>query len=136
MSQVDRETAISEFERFASCARLKLDRVRDGNTQRDLNQDRDFFIEEVMEGRILVDDEGWVTVRTESETLPEVKFTKRPKVTGLRAMDKCKANNDNAKMLAMMADTLGISSALLNTLDMVDFENIGLVFGLFLGNRG
>ena len=134
--KVSNEVAEQDFQRFADMARLKLDRVRNENERRDLGEDRQYFIEEVMDGRIVVDENGYPTVLTESEELPEVKFTRRPRVTGLRAMDKCKKENENGKMIAMMADTLGIAPAKFNTLDTVDFENVSLVFGLFLGNRG
>ena len=135
-NKVSKEIAEADFERFAARARLRLDRINDSDTRRDVANEREQFIEEVMDGRIVVDEEGWPTVYTESEILPELKFTNRPKVTALRAMDKAKPGNENAKMLAMMADTLRIPSAKFNSLDLIDFQNVSLVFSFFLGDRG
>lgn len=133
--RIAKEVAEADFYRFAAVARLRLDRISDSDSRRDIEKEREQFVEEVMDGRIAVDQDGWPTVYTESEILPEVKFTNRPKVTALRAMDKAGLGEENAKMLAMMADTLRIPSAKLNSLDWVDFQNVSLVFGLFLGNR-
>lgn len=131
--KINREVAEADFQRFADMARLDLDRPRNSNERRDIEDDKEQFVYFVMKGRITVDDEGYPTVKTDSEELPEVRFGRRPRVTSLRAMDKCKKNNENGKMLAMVADTLGIAPAKLNTLEYADFEVVSLVFSLFLG---
>lgn len=131
--KINREVAEGEFQRFADMARLDMDRPRNSNERRDIEEDKEQFVYFVEKGRIVVDEEGYPTVRTESEELPEVRFGRRPRVTSLRAMDKCKKNNENGKMLAMMGDTLGIAPAKLNSLEYADFEVVSLVFSLFLG---
>ena len=131
--KINKEMAEAEFQRFADMARLDLDRPRNANERRDIEEGKEQFVYFVMKGRITVDDEGYPTVKTESEELPTIRFGKRPRVTALRAMDKCKKNNDNGKMLAMMADTLGIAPAMFNSLEYTDFEVVSLVFSLFLG---
>ena len=131
--KITKEVAEAEFQRFADMARIDMERPRNTNERRDLEDDREQFVYFVEKGRITVDEEGYPTVNTESEDLPTVRFGRRPRVTALRAMDKCKKNNENGKMLAMMADTLGIAPAKLNSLEYADFEVVSLVFSLFLG---
>lgn len=131
--KISREIAEADFDRFCDMARLDFDRPRNTSERRDLDDDRASFIYFVEKGRITVDEEGYPTVHTDSEELPAVRFGKRPRVTSLRAMDKVKKNNDNGKMIAMMADTLMIPSAKFNTLEYADFEIVSLVFSLFLG---
>lgn len=131
--KITKELAEADFQRFADMARLDLERPRNSNDRRDLDEDKEQFIYFVTKGRVTVDDDGYPTVHTESEELPAVRFGRRPRVTALRAMDKCKRNNENGKMLAMMADVLGIAPAKMNALEYADFEVVSLVFSLFLG---
>jgi hypothetical protein len=131
--QIPKEVAAADFDRFCGMARLDRDRPRNSNDRRDLEDDCELFIYRIMVGEIEVDDEGYPTVHTESEALPRIRFGRRPKVTALRAMDKCKSSNENGKMLAMMGDSLLIPSSKFNTLDYVDFERVSFVFGFFLG---
>jgi hypothetical protein len=130
---ISRETAEADFQRFADMARLDMEKPRNENDRRDIEEDKETFIYYVAKGSITVDDEGYPTVKTESEDLPAIRFGRRPRVTSLRAMDKCKKSNENGKMLAMMGETLMIPAAKFNTLEYSDFEKVSLVFGLFLG---
>lgn len=131
-TNVSREVAEAEFERFAEAARLDLGKPRNENDRRSVADDRELFVYQVMRGRISVDEDGWPTVHTDSEALPVVRFSSRPRVTNYRAMDKVKATNEIGKMLAMIADVTGVPTALLNGLEQADFENVSLTFGLFL----
>lgn len=130
--KISHELAEAEFNRFARVARLDMEKPRDFSERTDVNSSRDLFIYHVKRGDIEVDEEGWPTVLTQSEDLPRIAFTKRPKVTALRAMDKYKRSDETAKTLAMMGDTLGIAPVKLNGLDHADFETVSLVFSLFL----
>jgi hypothetical protein len=130
--KISQEMAEEEFNRFATVARLDLEKPRDESDRSDVLTMRDLFIYHVKKGNITVDDEGWPTIRTQSDDLPQIVFHNRPKVTALRAMDKCKRDNNNAKFLSMMGDALGIAPVRLNSLDYADFETVSLVFNLFL----
>jgi hypothetical protein len=132
---IPREVAEADFERICRAARLKWDRVRDLNTKKDLEQEKQYIIEEIMEGRITVDQEGWPTVITESEQLPQVKFKRRPIGRDWMAMDRFKEGQDVKKMFAVMAGYLGINSALLEDLEEADLDNVQALHGIFLGNR-
>ena len=130
--KISKDMAEEEFDRFAQSARLDMEKPRDESDRTDIFTSRDLFIYHIQRGNIVVDEEGWPTVKTQSEELPEVRFSKRPRVTALRVMDKYKANDSSAKMLAMMGDTLGISPVKLNSLEYADFEIVSLVFNMFL----
>jgi hypothetical protein len=132
MEKISKEIAEEEFGRFAKAARLDMEKPRDESERTDIFTSKDLYVYHIHKGDMVVDEEGWATVRTQSEELPEVRFTKRPKVTALRVMDKYKSNDSSAKMLAMMGDTLGISPVKLNGLDYADFEIVSLVFNMFL----
>lgn len=135
--QVDEETAKAEFDRFCRAARLRMDRVRDENSRRDLEADRQYFIEEVMDGRITVDEEGWPTIHTDHENakLSKIKFSRRPKGSAWTAMDRVKKDKEMSKIYAAMGAACGCSGKELEALDAVDLESVQTVFMLFLGNR-
>jgi hypothetical protein len=130
--KVSKEVAEEEFSRFAQAARLDLEKPRDESERTDVFTSRDLFIYHVMLGDIVVDEGGWATVKTQCDELPEVRFTKRPKVSALRVMDKHRASDGNARLLSMIGETIGIAPARLNALDYADFEIVSLVFNMFL----
>jgi predicted neuraminidase len=132
--KVDRETAENDFNRFAQQARLRFDRIRDDNERKDVESDRERFIEEVMVGCIEVDDDGWATVITQSEELPQVRFGSRPRASIYKAADRSKSTKEMDKMFAMIADAAGVTKAHLYTLDQYDLTNVLCVFGLFLAS--
>lgn len=132
--RVDYETAAADFDRFAASARIRMDRARNTNTRRDLEDDRQRFIEEVMDGRITVDLDGIVTVRTDSEDIPEVTFPRRVSALAMAAADKRKDGEDVAKMNAMIGAATGIAPGRIAKLEAPDWFNVALVFGLFLAN--
>lgn len=111
-----------------------MDRARNTNTRRDLEDDRQRFIEEVMDGRIIVDGDGIVTVRTDSEDIPEVTFPRRVSALAMAAADKRKDGEDVAKMNAMIGAATGIAPGRIAKLEAPDWFNVALVFGLFLAN--
>jgi hypothetical protein len=129
------EIAEADFDRICKVARLKWDRKRDLLVQKDLNLDRDYIIEEIMDGRITVNDMGWPTVITESETLPVVKFQRRPTGKDMLAMDRYKEGQDANKYMAIIAQYLGIAKSILEQLDGVDLEIVQAIHGIFLANR-
>jgi len=137
LTQVDEQTAVQEFDRFCRAARLKMDRIRDENSRRDLEGDRQYFIEEVMDGRITVDEEGWPTIHTDHDhpKLKAIKFDRRPKGSAWTAMDRVKKDKEMAKIYAAMAAACGLTGKELENLDAVDLESVQTVFMLFLGNR-
>jgi hypothetical protein len=103
--------------------------------QKDLNLDRDYIIEEIMDGRITVNDMGWPTVVTENDNLPLVKFERRPIGKDMLAMDRYKEGQDANKYTAVMSQYLGIAKSILEQLDSADLDNVQAIHGIFLANR-
>lgn len=133
--KVCREIAEQDFERFAAMARLKLDGYRNEADQASLDNNRELFVECVEDGSIIVDDEGWPTIKTECESLPEVRFPRRPQGFDRCAMDRAKANEQNAKVYLWVGSVTGASSALLKKLEEHDWKKVWCVFELFLDQR-
>lgn len=132
---VTKEIAEADFARICKVARLKWNRKRDLLVQKDLNLDRDYIIEEIMDGRITVNDMGWPTVVTENDNLPLVKFERRPIGKDMLAMDRYKEGQDANKYTAVMSQYLGIAKSILEQLDSADLDNVQAIHGIFLANR-
>lgn len=131
-NKVDKATADDDFKRFTDAARIKMDRNRNTNDQKDLEGDRQRFIEEIMAGHIVVDDAGLVTVMTDNEHLPEVKFPRRVNARALAAADRRKPNEKWGQTIQQLSAVTGKSPGLIDGLDTCDFMNLLLVFGFFL----
>lgn len=116
-------------------ARVKTDStVRTAAAQEKFFQNRDLFIEFVMDGQIEVDEEGWPTVNTQAEFLSKLTWTKRPQGVDKCAMDKC-GNDIVARNFAWVASVTGKSQGVLKKLDDADWEAVWLVHDLFLPDR-
>lgn len=132
MEKMNRDMAEGEFLRFAECGRIRLNGVRSEDDEKRFSINKERFIEEVMHGRIVVDDEGWPTVNLgdEYEFLKTVKWNKRP-----NGVDKCVMDRHMDKqvtgMYAWAASTTGVATGVLKKLDDVDFEVILAVQELF-----
>ena len=130
--KISRDVAEDEFLRFAEFARLKLDSFRSEAAQEKVQTCKEHFIEAVMCGRITVDDEGHVNCHTESEDLPVVRFSRRPKQEDRRAMDKVKLMAMETKEDAFLASVTGIAAARIGKLEQHDIRLVKEVFYLFL----
>jgi hypothetical protein len=105
LTRVDRQTAEAEFDRFADAISLKIHhkRVEDA-----VKEDREKFIEGVMDGLIVVDNEGLASVMTKDDDLPEVKF---PREIGMMAMSAAERGaNGGERMIQMVSAATGIAS--------------------------
>jgi len=130
--KISREMAEAEFERFAACARLDLSEFRPEKDKAEVDANRESFIEDVMAGRLVVDAEGWPTVLTESEDLPQVRFPRRPSGVDRIAMDKCKQDALNYRTYVWVGSVTKVAAAKLSALDDHDWKRIWRVFDLFL----
>jgi hypothetical protein len=134
-NQVDRESAEQEFERFATAARIKMTGFRNEKDQKDLDDNRNQFVEYVIDGTITVDDSGFPSVHVESDDLKVVKFPRRPKGIDRCAMDKVAEKELNGKLYSWVASATGVASAKLKQLDEADWSKVWTVFQLFLDQR-
>jgi len=124
--------AEQEFERFASCCRLDLSTFRPEKDQAEVEANRENFIEDVMSGRITVDDEGWPSVHTDHPDVPVVKFPRRPNGHDRCAMDKCKADAQHYRTYVWVGSVTRIAAAKLASLEDHDWKRVWRVFDLFL----
>lgn len=134
--KVLREVAEEEFERFAEFARLKMDSYRSEANNEKIETYRQHFIEAVVDGRIEVDAEGSVTVKTECESVDKVHFGRRPTQGDRKAMDYVKMMPNTlpmeARTIAHLASVTGIAPAKFNKLEEHDIKLVKEVFELFL----
>lgn len=132
LNEISKEMAEVEFARLCKFARVRLDRPRNKNDKADVEDMKDTLIADLMEGRIVVDDEGKPTVITESEDLPKISFTHRPLGTIFRAMDREKNGQDNAKTIAAVAESVHIAPDRLRALEAADLMTVLTLFSFFL----
>lgn len=129
---VSREIAESDFDRFAKAARLKMNRTRNLNDKADVEQMREALIQDIMDGSVSINENGWPTINTTNEELPKVSFNFRPSFLVAKAMDNQKAGSEVAKTVAMIAEATRIAPARLFALDFRDMGVVQRVFALFL----
>lgn len=131
-TKIPRDMAENDFQRFADFARLDLDSYRTEAQAEKVNACREHFIEGVMSGRVVVDDEGAVEVRTQSDDGIVVHFSRRPRQSDRKAMDRCKLTAIEQKEDAWLASLCGIPVQTLNRLEQADMRLVKEVFHLFL----
>lgn len=131
-TKIPKDMAENDFQRFADFARLDLDSYRTEMQAEKVNACREHFIEAVMDGRILVDEEGGVDVKTSLEELPSVRFSRRPRQSDRKAMDRCKLTAIEQKEDAWLSSLCGIPVQVLNKLEQADIRLVKEVFHLFL----
>ena len=129
-SVVDRETAEQEFEKFVKCMRVNMKvRLLDENERAPIMADRERIILGVEEGRMIVDDNGIVTVEVQDGLKP-VSF-KKPKGDMLLAMDRRKEGHTMGKMLASMAACAQVPAERFSRMDAEDVYDCMAVWNFF-----
>jgi len=132
---VDRETAEQDFQRFCTAMHLtrRLERKRrDQDTQENLEEARDIFVETIEIGRLVVTEKGEAQFKPES--LPDKTITFRlPTGATLMAADQRKEGHSIAKMYAMLADMTGEHPSLFAKLPQYDLDVVQAIALLFFG---
>lgn len=130
--KISKEIAMEEFDRFAKTGRLRVNGVRSEEDEKKFNLNKARFIEEVMFGKIIVDDDGWPTVDlgNQYEFINTVKWSRRPNGNDLCVFDR-HMNKQVSGKYAWVSSTTGVSPGVLRKLDDVDFEVIQAVQELF-----
>ena len=129
MSKIDKETAIAEFDRFKSAMRLRLDREgMDENDRRDVRDDIEILIGEIMEGRLVIDDEGRPVYQLyEGEALT----FKRPKGGSIAVIDRKKEAHKIAQLQAIIGELCGKPVSFIQAMDWADIDICAIIVGLF-----
>ena len=128
MEKVSKEIAEKELERIAKAARKKVEYID--------TEDKEMIIDDIIDGWITVNEDGFPCVITENEDLPEVNFKRRPCGFDWKVFDKYGEGKNVTKMNAMMGSVLGIAPALIEKLEEPDFQRVKRVFSVFLAGRG
>lgn len=129
MSKIDKETATAEFDRFKSSMRLRLDREgMDENDRRDVKDDIEILINEIMEGRLVIDDEGRPVYQPlEGEALT----FKRPKGGQIAVIDKKKEAHKIAQLQAIIGALCDKPASQIAAMDWADIDICAIIVGLF-----
>lgn len=129
---IDRQTAELEFDRFCDAARVNLTRYRNDKDAEDFEEKKEQFIDGVMYGHIIVDDEGWPTVITECSDLKEIRFPRRPNGFDRVQMDKIKQGQSELMLFTWIGSVVKLGARSLEQLEEHDMALVRCVFNLFL----
>lgn len=134
MSEVcDRETAELEFERWADVMRIDMDMEGlDANDARDKALDKRTFVKAMMEGRLVVDDEGRAVFTPEGEVGVSNLTFRKAKGSALAAMDKAKKTEDIGKVYKCMAEMTRTAPVVFSKMDVADTKICMAIATLFL----
>jgi hypothetical protein len=129
--KVSREIAERDFETFCTAARINVERYKSDAEAEAFISNKEIFIEGVMSGKIIVDENGWPTVMTDNEEMKEIRFSRRPKGFDRVQMDKVHADALHTRIFAWIASLTGKSSKRLQELEEHDLSFLEAVFHLF-----
>ncbi len=130
--QVDREIAESDFERILTAARVKWDKYK-RRAPEDAEFDREDIIDAIIEGTIVVGENGFPTVYpdTENEKVKELKFNRRLYGKDLTASSRCK--DEDRKMFFNLGNLFGVApSEIEHSVDTGDLKLLVALWGIFL----
>jgi hypothetical protein len=130
MTTVDRKTAETDFNRFKEAMRLRLDReTMDSNERRDVNDDVDIIIDEIMRGILSVDDDGRLVLHPIDRD--PITFS-RPKAAALAAIDRQKEHQKIGQGFALASEFCDVApSVLKHQLWQDEFDTVQRITGLF-----
>lgn len=127
---VDRETATADFDRFVEAMDLRLYReTMDQNERRDVNDDIDVLIWEIMHGILTVNDDGEIVLHPKKHD--PITF-RAPMASGMAAMDRLKEHQKIGQMYALVAEICDApASAIKHRLTQHEFDTCVRIYGLF-----
>jgi len=126
---IDRPTAENEFNRFKEAMRLRLNREgMDENDRRDVNEDVEIIIGEIMAGRVSIDDDGRATLHlAEGDPLT---FNK-PNGRAVAVIDKKKESHKVGQQYAVIGAITNTAPSVIAGLDWADIDVCASIIGLF-----
>lgn len=129
---VDRETAKKDFTRWLRVNRLRIARPNmDKNDRSDYMETKEVIIQEIMEGRIVIDTRGHL-VFTPGDWNHDPLVFYRLKAGDMHVIDKKREHEDMAKGVGALAAITKTSEPIINDLDANDFILASGVMSLFL----
>jgi hypothetical protein len=133
--KVSEEMAQAEFTRILKAARVKWDLYRAVQGARDAESARMVIVDAIMEGRVVVDAEGFPTVRTSLESVPEIKVFRRGTRGDWLMVDRVKEGHNVQAQDSVMASFLKKTPAELQLLETQDYSLVESLWWIFLGYR-
>lgn len=135
--EISEEFAQSEFDRMLKAARVKWDKYQMYAGSRDAENERDLVVDNIMDGNITIDDNGFPTLHTPHphEKLANIRIFRRPISADKLVMDKEKEGHYIAKERAAMSKFLNINPSLIGQLEEVDETVLKTLWNIFLGYR-
>jgi hypothetical protein len=133
--KISEELAQAEFERILKAARVKWDLYKAVQGARDAESVRMIIVDAIMDGRVVVDAEGFPTVRTSSDTVQEIKVFRRGVRGDWLMVDRVKEGHNVQAQDAVMAAFLKKSPAELQLLETSDYSLVESLWWIFLGYR-
>lgn len=126
------EWAEHEFQRMLKARRIRIrESEMNSKTLEDYQNARSIILEAILEGTLVVDEDGKTCTYTEQDNNRQITFYK---CTGevLAAMDRTKSDNQMAQTFLAIATLTKQPPTVLQKLDMVDLDVILALFTLFL----
>lgn len=136
--EISEEFAQAEFDRMLKAARVKWDKYLSyAGQQRDAINERDLIVDNIMDGNVTINDDGFPTLHTphKHEKLANIRIFRRPISADKLVMDKEKEGHYIAKERAAMSKFLGITPSLIGQLEEVDETVLKTLWNVFLGYR-
>jgi hypothetical protein len=128
----DRQTAENEFDRWCEAMRIDMDMDGlDANDARDKALDKRTFVKAMMEGRLIVDEEGRAVFTPEGDDAKPLTFYKA-KGSALAAMDKAKKTEDIGKIYKSMGEMTRTGAVNFSKMDVADTKICMAIATLFL----
>lgn len=127
---VDKTTAENDFNRFVESMDLRLDReTMDQNERRDINEDVEVIIWEIMHGILSVDEDGKIVLHPKKHD--PITFD-TPMASTLAAMDRLKEHQKIGQTYAMIAGICDApASAIKHKLTGHEYDSCQRIFNLF-----
>lgn len=134
-NSVDKESALSEFDRFVGCMDLDLDTAdMDAEDLTGFNKQKSKIVKAIMGGSLVVNDKGEAeyTPRNEASKYKEVLVFHERTGASLMAMDGKKKNHDVAKTYAILADMCKVHPNIFAGLVGIDVKICEALFSLLM----
>lgn len=127
--KITKEMAEAEFERFKKAMRLRLDREgMDENEAKDVKEDIAVLVEEIMAGRLAINDEGQAVVYPEGK---DPLTFRKPTGRDVAVIDKKKEAHKVGQQYAIIGALCDTAPSFIQQLAWDDIDICARIIGLF-----
>jgi len=126
---INKETAEAEFNRFKKAMRLRLDREgMDENEAKDVKEDIAVLVEEIMAGRLSINDEGQAVVHPEGK---DPLTFRKPSGRDVAVIDRKKEAHKVGQQFAIIGSLCDKAPSVIQQMDWDDIDICARIVGLF-----